>query len=116
MIGLRKVCAWVISLSLLSGSLLPYAVRQTVADPDGTCGPILIPEHSIDHIEAPIVASRDHCVFCHLWHAMAGASISNPAVLAPPVPLAATLVVRRPNRVELPERSTALLRGPPSTL
>jgi len=115
-IGLRKLFAWAISLSLLSGSLLPYAVKQTAADPDGVCGPILIAEHSVAHFEAPLAGPRDHCVFCHLWHAMAGASISSPAVVAPPVDARTTFVPRQPERIELAARDGVLLRGPPSTL
>lgn len=79
---LRKATAWLAAASFAAGLLLPAIAGPAVADPD--CGPVLSLAHSTEHFEAPIAAPTDHCALCHLWNAMANASVTDRALAAVP--------------------------------
>jgi hypothetical protein len=111
---LRKLTAWTLAGSLIGGLLLPIFARSAAADPDGVCGPYVVLEHSVQHFEAPLDAPTDHCVLCHYWHAIAGASVAGAASLLPPdVPLSDN-ARGRAAFVPLSDRTQTPLRGPPS--
>jgi uncharacterized membrane protein len=81
--AIRLLTAWVLTLSLFSGSFAAYTAVPT-ADADGACGPVIALAHSTDHFEVARPALSDHCALCHLWNAMASASVSDGALIAPP--------------------------------
>ena len=63
---------------------MPVFARSVAADPDGACGPYVALDHSVDHFESPLEAPGGHCVLCHYWQAMAGASVAGRTVVSPP--------------------------------
>jgi hypothetical protein len=88
--------------------------RSSAADPDGACGPYVVLEHSVQHFESPLQAPTDHCVLCHFWQAMAGASVAGRAVFLPPEDILNDDGRVRPAFVPLSGSTQTPPRGPPS--
>lgn len=110
----RRLGTVAVTLSLLSGSLLPFIAPPAVADSDGACGPVLVLAHSVEHFEAPLPAETDHCVLCHFWNAIATGSVSTGAPLAPPDGTAAETLVLPTGRTARGALGEASPRGPPA--
>ena len=109
----RVLTAWVLALSLFSGSFVAYTAVPT-ADADGACGPVLALAHTTDHFEVARAALSDHCALCHLWNAMASAYTSSGAFIAPPE-VDSTERLRPPSdRADLVVLGEASPRGPPA--
>ena len=111
---IRTLTAWALTGSLVGGLLLPIFARSSAADPDGVCGPYVVLEHSVQHFESPVQASTDHCVLCHYWQAMAGASVAGRAVFSPPQELLNENGRVRAAFVPLSDLTHTPPRGPPS--
>jgi hypothetical protein len=88
--------------------------RSAAADPDGVCGPYVVLEHSVEHFEAPLAAPTDHCVLCHYWQAMAGASVAGRVVFLPPQDILNDDGRARAALVPLSNVTQTPPRGPPS--
>ena len=111
---IRVLTAWALTGSLIGGMLLPVFGQSAAADPDGVCGPYVVLEHSVEHFEAPLQAPTDHCVLCHYWQAIAGASVAVAAAFLPPEVLPSKGGRWRPAFVPVFDRTQAPPRGPPS--
>ncbi|HXT72155.1 MAG TPA: hypothetical protein VN700_20535 [Vicinamibacterales bacterium] len=110
----RQITAWAVTASLVVAVVLPAFEKPAVADPDGACGPVLVLAHSIEHFEAPVAAPTDHCAMCHLWNAMANASISDSAQVTAPDEAVDTDSPRSPHRAYTSDLSPSSPRGPPA--
>ena len=109
----RKLATWIVTLSLVSGSLVPFTAAAT-ADADGVCGPVLVLAHSTEHFEAPLPPIADHCVLCHLWQALASGSVSNGATVAPPEADGSDQSRAPSDRYDLIAFGESSPRGPPA--
>ena len=109
----RLVTAWVLTLSLFSGSFAAYTAVPA-ADADGACGPVIALAHTTDHFEVARAALTDHCALCHLWNAIASAAVSGSAVVAPPDLDPAVPLRRSFDRADLIVLGEASPRGPPA--
>ena len=112
--ALRQFIAWVVTASFVAGTLLPVFEKPAVADPDGACGPVFVLAHSVEHFEAPLPAPTDHCAMCHLWNAVANASLSDRATVSAPDAPVDDAAPRGPDRADLSDRSPSSPRGPPA--
>jgi len=93
---------------------MPVLARPAAADPDGACGPYVVLEHSVEHFEAPLEAPTAHCVLCHYWQAMAGASVAGRAVFSPPEDILNDDERARTQFIPLADPTQTPPRGPPS--
>jgi hypothetical protein len=84
------------------------------ADPDGACGPYVALDHSVEHFESPLEAPAGHCVLCHYWQAMAGASVAGRTVVSPPEDFRNDTGRRRAALVPLSDLTQTPPRGPPA--
>ena len=112
--GLRQVTAWVVTAALVAAALLPVFEKPAVADPDGACGPVIVLAHSIEHFEAPLAAPTDHCAMCHLWNAMANASVSDREQFAAPELPIDDAGLGSPDHPYSSDHSPSSPRGPPA--
>jgi hypothetical protein len=111
---LRRLAAWAVTLSFVSGLWLPFAGAPGQVDADGVCGPVLVLEHTVRHFDNPTTPTGpNHCAVCHLRHAMAGASVMAFARIERPVEAGRLLVNSTiPGATQAPI-DHASPRGPP---
>ena len=122
MFNLRRAVrsvTWLVMLSFLPGMSLPVWDSHPIGLSDDAACQLATageagPQQHVDSSSA-IPGLPDHCVFCHLQRAMAGATAAQAvALLVPAAHSAATMAGERAPRVA--PNTSRLSRAPPASL